>query len=285
MDVTPRRDKRPVSPEPQAVPLGPMAMRKVGWAVLFVLLVSGLALAREARGPIRILSDLEFTRENGVIGGSGTPEDPYVIAGWKIEVTDAAFAIQIRGVTRPFVIRDVEILGSRVAGIKIETTRNGRIEDVFIKGAPTGIMISLSRDIWIERVKLMECTDAIRLLFSQALRFGSLWIEDARVGIWFTGTTGTELRDSYLSAELGVLLEVGSKDNLFVGNGFFCRAAVRSEGGNIWYKGERGNYWDGFSAPDEDGDGIADVPYRIYIDEVDRFPLSVFAFPKLNWDP
>lgn len=285
IDVTSAEDKRPVSPRRKGRKLGAITMRRVVWAALIVLVCSGVLLSREARGPIRILSDLDFTPENGVVSGSGTPEDPFVIAGWTIDASDADFAVQIRGVTRPFVIQDLEISGARVAGIKVETTRNGRIRDVLIKGAPTGLLISLSRDIWVQGVKVVDCTDSVRLLFSRAIRLESLWLERTTVGVWFTGTVGSELRDSYISADLGVLLELGASDNLFVGNGFFCRVPVKSGGGNAWDDGSRGNFWSGFAAPDADGDGILDHPFRVYFDELDRYPLAAFAPPTLELDP
>lgn len=265
--------------------MGLIAMWRKGWAALLLVLCLGTAFGREARGPILILSDLDFTPENGVVTGSGTPGDPFVIAGWTIDAADAPFAVQIRGVTRPFVIRDLEISGARVAGIKVETTKNGHIRDVLIKGAPTGILISLSRDIWVQGVKIVDCTDSVRILFSRAVHLESLWLERTTVGIWFTGTTGAELRGSYISADLGVLLELGASGNSFVGNGFFCRVPVKSEGGNLWDDGARGNFWNGFSAPDADGDGILDLPFPVYFDELDRYPLAGFIPPELDLKP
>ncbi|MEN3009655.1 MAG: hypothetical protein ABDI20_01510 [Candidatus Bipolaricaulaceae bacterium] len=40
------------------------------------------------RGPIVILSDQDFTAENGVVAGTGTPTDPYLLVGWTIRVRD-----------------------------------------------------------------------------------------------------------------------------------------------------------------------------------------------------
>ncbi len=258
-----------------------MILRKALLAVLVAAFIGGPILAREGRGPIAILSDADFTPENGVVGGSGTPDDPYIIAGWRIDMADAPFAIHIRGVSRPFVIRDVEICGAEVAAIKIETAKNGRIEDVVLKGSPTGILIALSRDIWVRRVTIRDCSDAVRALFSRQLVLSGLSIEKCTVGIWFTGTVGSRILSSYIAADLGVLLELGSNDNLFAGNGFFARIPVRSEGGNAWDDGHRGNYWAGFSAPDADGDGILDLPYEVSFREVDRFPLAAFTPPEV----
>ncbi|MCJ7562669.1 MAG: hypothetical protein MUO84_06630, partial [Thermoplasmata archaeon] len=48
----------------------------------------GNASAWSIHDPISIGSDGEFTGENGVVEGTGSPEDPYIIEGWQI--TDAA---------------------------------------------------------------------------------------------------------------------------------------------------------------------------------------------------
>ncbi len=200
-------------------------------------------------------------------------------------MVDAPYAIHIRGVSRPFVIRDVEVCGARVAAIKIETSKNGRIEGVILRGSPTGLMVTLSRDIWVRRVKFRDCSDAVRALFSKRLHLEEVFIEKCTVGIWFTGTTGSRVLSSYIAADLGVLLELGSNDNLFTGNGFFSRIHVRSEGGNSWDDGQRGNFWRGFSAPDANGDDILDLPYEVFFGELDHFPLGEFSVPRFDLDP
>lgn len=44
--------------------------------------------------PIRITGNENFTGENGVVRGSGTNTDPYVIEGWKIDVETTAISIE-----------------------------------------------------------------------------------------------------------------------------------------------------------------------------------------------
>jgi len=39
--------------------------------------------ASGSHDPISILGNSDFTVENGVVAGSGTTEDPYIIAGWR----------------------------------------------------------------------------------------------------------------------------------------------------------------------------------------------------------
>lgn len=244
---------------------------------LLVSLALGCTVLGEhaPRGPITILSDQDFTPENGVVAGSGLPADPYVIAGWKIDQVGAPHGILIQGTSVPFVIRDVEICGAQ-AGIKILNAENGRIEDSLIQGCSAGIVLFMAQNVRVSATQVRECEDAVQLFFSQSVDLSSLAISESIVGVWFTGTIASFLRGSTISqCELGVKLELGSEGNHIYGNAFLaCRIPAASEGGNLWDDGSRGNYWEGFSAPDEDGDGILDEPYSIGPAE-DRFPLAV----------
>ena len=56
-------------------------MKRFRFALLTLIAVLGLSLAgMGARGPIVILGNSDFTAENGIVAGSGTAEDPYIIA-------------------------------------------------------------------------------------------------------------------------------------------------------------------------------------------------------------
>ena len=59
--------------------------------------------------PILIEGNANFTAMNGVVGGSGTADNPYVIAGWRIDASTAS-AIEIRNTTSPFVLRDIDVV-------------------------------------------------------------------------------------------------------------------------------------------------------------------------------
>src|SRR2546425_9976290 len=60
------------------------------------------------QGTIFIDGNGNFTPASGVVGGSGTPTDPLVIAGWTI-LASSGPGIQIRNTNAYFVIRDVAI--------------------------------------------------------------------------------------------------------------------------------------------------------------------------------
>ena len=70
-----------------------------------------LAPAYTTHAPILIASDADFTPANGVVGGTGTPGDPFVIAGWEID-TSTANAIDVRNTRANFVLRNISAVKS-----------------------------------------------------------------------------------------------------------------------------------------------------------------------------
>ncbi len=120
------------------------------------ILVIGVAFAAGVaaeRGPIAILSDADFTADNGVIGGAGTPGDPYLIVGWEIRVPSGSlYGIRIENTTVPFVVRGCVVSGaldSRGAAIYLADTRGGTVEDCTVVDSINGLRIETSTDITI----------------------------------------------------------------------------------------------------------------------------------------
>ena len=88
--------------------------------ILFVLLVlqgaSGISSppagpAYAPHAPILIASDADFTPANGVVGGTGTPTDPFVIEGWEID-TSVGNGIDVRDTRASFVVRNISAVRS-----------------------------------------------------------------------------------------------------------------------------------------------------------------------------
>ncbi len=90
-----------------------------------------------SHAPIRINGDDDFTAANGVIGGSGTKDDPYIISGWDIDAHGAGDAIYIGNTTKYFVVRDCQLHNASSsswpyfegAGITLYNVKNGTIEN------------------------------------------------------------------------------------------------------------------------------------------------------------
>lgn len=252
-------------------------MRKfLVWAVLATLLGTAARAERLPRAPILIRSDADFTAENGVVGGLGIFGDPYVISGVRIDAKGQDYGILILGTRRAVVIRDVEILGASFAGINIQSAKNVRIEQSWVRGCSTGISVSLGEGISVDQTRIEECPEGVRVLFSSGVELSRLVVAKANVGVRFLGARDSLLVGSAIrECDLGVSLEVRSEGNTVAQNAFLsCRIPARSEGGNAWDDGARGNYWEGFVAPDRNGDGILDISYRVGLDE-DRFPLAL----------
>ena len=105
------------------------------------------------RSPIEIDGDNDFTSENGVIGGSGMPLDPYVInSRFEIMLTSQTnVGVYIHETRAAFVVRDIKITGTDVRsasfGVRLDDVLNGAVEGCHIDGAGYGISVLRSRDV------------------------------------------------------------------------------------------------------------------------------------------
>jgi len=120
------------------------------------------------RGPISILGDAEFTAENGVIGGTGTEDDPYIIAAWEIVVPAGEyFGVRIENVTAQFVLRGLFIQSATEmggAGIRIGFASGGAIEGCSVSNSMHGIDIVSSTDISMENCLLYVSGRGLRVV-------------------------------------------------------------------------------------------------------------------------
>jgi len=79
--------------------------------------------------PISITGNDDFTAKNGITGGSGTPEDPYVISNWMIRPFKDP-GIRISNTDVYFIIENCHIYGCRILkpiGIYFNNVTNGKI--------------------------------------------------------------------------------------------------------------------------------------------------------------
>ncbi len=122
--------------------------------VLVSISLMGLALAAQAGGmldPIVILGNVDFNSDNGVVGGTGTPEDPYVITGWEINVSqDVNYAVKIENTTASFILRGIIIRGATAAdgaAIHLGFVSGATIENCLISDSRNGIEIASSTNV------------------------------------------------------------------------------------------------------------------------------------------
>jgi len=107
--------------------------------------------------PIYIYGDDDFTIQNGVMEGSGTADDPYVIEGWRIEAPNADYGIYIDHTSAHFIIKDCVIGRARLAGIYLNSVRNGRIEGVQISLSDTAVYLLNSHENYLTESVIADC--------------------------------------------------------------------------------------------------------------------------------
>ncbi|MBA7602997.1 putative ABC transporter binding protein NosD [subsurface metagenome] len=82
------------------------------------------------RAPISIDGNAGFTAVNGVVAGSGTAGDPYIIEGWGINAREAN-GIGIKDTSAHFIIRNCSVHGvGTYVGIYFYNVKNGKIKNV-----------------------------------------------------------------------------------------------------------------------------------------------------------
>lgn len=100
------------------------------------------------RGSITIVGDSDFTSENGVTGGSGTEEDPYVIEGWEID--GGSPALEISGTEAHYIVRDCYLHSGWSYSIEISNSCNGTFEGNLIEDFDYGGYISTCGNLRFE---------------------------------------------------------------------------------------------------------------------------------------
>lgn len=202
-------------------------MRKL-LVVLAIVAVAGTAFAQgwAPRSPIYIYGNDGFTWANGVVRGSGTAADPYLIEGWVIETAGYDYGIYIANTTAHFVIKNCQIrYPQEKAGIYLSAVRNGRIEGTSVYGGRVGIHLMAASDIVITGNAIGYC--------DYGLLIGA----------------GSERNRIY--------------GNSIISCGLPARDEGRN---NHWHYGGRGNYWTDYRGEDRSGDGIGDTMYEVVPD-------------------
>lgn len=118
----------------------------VSVSVVSTVLYTDFFGSKRGHDPITITSDEEFTKENGITGGSGTREDPYIIEGWTIDSSGIEYGPEAAGIvvketSAYLIIRNVSISGPNVHGILFRDVVNCRIENSTVTYHAFGITV------------------------------------------------------------------------------------------------------------------------------------------------
>jgi len=166
-------------------------MKSVFRTAIIVLLsafVSVVASGEElnSHAPISISSDDDFTEENGVIGGTGTVEDPYVIAEWAIDAASEP-GIRIQGTSRCVLIRGCRLTGSRRrgTGVLLGELATARVEESTFLDLRTGIFVYRNPNASMEANQFQDCQRGVEASESDGITVSnSRFIEPREHGVF-----------------------------------------------------------------------------------------------------
>lgn len=160
------------------------------------------SLSTTGRAPIVIYYDEDFTAANGVVSGSGTESDPYIIEGWSIDASQGdtgswpyiRAGIAVYQTTKYFIIKNCQIVtsGESECGILLSYLDNGTVQNCVINGGYTGISLSSSYNVVISSNTIEDCEDGISNGSSSS---DSITISDNTI----TGCTDTGIEFHYLT--------------------------------------------------------------------------------------
>ena len=264
--------------------------------------ILGLAIPYEyqaSHDPIYINGNDEFTSENGVTGGSGTSDDPYIIENWEI---NASFqdGITIRNTSVNFSIMNclVHNGGINFDGIVFINVTNGVIEVTKITGNRNGIMFrtqypgkeNSENNIIRYNNILSNKNDGIHFEHTGWGYHSNNFIAHNNIsynnrGIYLIMSAYNHIVANNIISndEVGLKLDMcggGGEFNKIYHNNLVNNGDYQAfeQGGptNTWDDGypSGGNYWCDYTGEDNNGDGIGDTPYPIPDgNNEDRYPL------------
>jgi len=194
---------------------------------------------------IDISSDSDFTSANGVVSGTGTVNDPYIISNLKIETTsDYGIYIHSSSVTAYFEIVNCSIEAVK-KGIYIDSVADGsvRIEsNTILNGNEEGIYIYKSNNPSIINNTITGSNKGINIYAANsAIIANNTCLANSEAGIYSTGSNnviitgnncsfnnkGIDIRGDFFTIannsinnndDIGLLIDNGSNDEIIANN-------------------------------------------------------------------
>ena len=270
-------------------------MKKIVIFILFfLLLLSPFSIGGNSGSKhdvIRINGDDEFTQENGVTGGNGTRDNPYIIENWVINATNRGDGIRISNTRSYFIIRNCMVYNSSGnslpyfgwAGIHLSNVSSGVIENnLCIGGSWYGISLYRSSHIILSGNNLSDNKYAGVYIYNSS--FNGIFdnhISENRYGIFISfHSENNEIRGNKIEEnnDYGVAVHDEScNNNTIYGNYFIYNnhstdkydsnhIQAIDNGINYWDFKHHGNYW---------SDWNSDKPYLIdgTAKSEDHYPL------------
>ena len=265
-------------------------MAGVTFCGILVLLSLGLSVHAEEEliphSPIEVYGDTGFTAENGVVAGTGTSDDPYLIVGWSIDATGVPFGIHVEGTTKAFTIEACRVFGASSTAINLIDVKRACVIDCQMESSFYGLALEKAQHARISTNTFSENEYAALFLLNTA-------DSDIRGNLFHSGGTGILFYETAMNNRvynnifdhcrigISILSFAGGGNRIYYNDFLSCRAA--SEACNLWDDGHGvGNYWSEYRRKDADGDGIGDIPYHIFGSgyEYDYHPVMTPFHPE-----
>jgi PKD repeat protein len=189
----------------------------------------------------------------------------------------------VRNTTADLVIRDLEITGNGSGRcILLENVQNVTVGRLRAGPCQRTMTIASSLRVKAESLELTGSrnltTVGLQVADSTSVIVANSTISDSgQVGARLSGNALVELRGSSILRNAVTGVEAGPGDvvhhDFFQGNGNGTGPQASGGMNGSWDDGIEGNRWSDLDGPDNDQDGIVDVPYAVAGGAVDRFPL------------
>jgi len=259
--------------------------------------------------PIMIVGNDDFTAANGVVAGSGTADDPYIIEGWDIKLENAprwgfGSGISIRNTNAHFILRNSYVHDGSFtgySGIFFTGVTNGRIDNVISEKNEGGIELGGSdNNIISNSIVRNNSSPGIALSISSNSKnniISNCIVENNDYGIHFSYSDNNTISNCIVGDEILVigrynlifnnLLENSSiflphvypeNDPQVVNNRIyhnnFINTVVGDGGTNYWDDGypSGGNYWSDYTGEDLYQGPNQDIPGS---DEIGDIPYNI----------
>ena len=227
---------------------------------------------------ISINGDSGFTNASGVVWGSGTSSDPYIIEGWDISVFQI-YGIIVTGTTAYFTIRDCYIHhgGSHHYGIYLNGVSNATINNNTCLGYYAGIFLGSSNNNTLINNNCPDNSEGICIAYSSgntlsdnncsdngvdgiylyesnnSVVSGNDCSHNGRGGIYFESSSNCSLSGNQMrnNSAYGLWIQSGSGitiwNNTFIGNNganetFYASHIQAFDGGT-------NNFWNSSGSP------------------------------------
>jgi parallel beta-helix repeat protein len=248
---------------------------------------------------IKISSNVEFNSTNGVTGGNGSTENPYIIEGLDINDTAKNPQIHILNTNVHFSVRNCQIRGNNTGNLTLGICYNkvwyGIIENCTISS-------NYYRGIYLYDSSMNKITnntvaknkigiwmhtnsDSNNISYNQVnnnseegivqgvVKRNSLWrnkiVSNGKYGLIIHVSSYIRTIDNFLCSNRGgIEIDSSSTKNMFCVNRFVDnkvkgKQAQDASGSNFWNMTGYGNYWSDWASPDNNTNGIVDFPYYL----------------------